>query len=882
MLENRPGASLALRRAGKPRNLALTRGLLAQSLLFACFLLAPLGAQAGSSKAPSTQGKSPTTPLLMAPENAWLFVRVPLEDGKIPALLRGLPGNLPQLSSSWRTWARKAFGAKPEDWKAVEISLLHASEGEYPEGTILFSFQEEGASPTAREERPPSTRIQKIPAPFSGQAQWAMAKRGGRVWISNHPTAVRNALRLQEGETGSLFQDPALASLWKNAPAPSGEITLFLRSLGVRNRLRQAPLGASLRRLLKSPLGRRSGILLRKSVQDGHEEWTLLGDSTTPRDEADSPGAPPHKAPNIPQIEERSWLWISQTWTQGLKDLEAWGQIPAPLPLLPSLAETIRGALGDQERRAWEEALGEGLLWLGPLPEQKGSGVLVPAQDPKAIRKALRAAGARPAGPKAGSGSSSHFLWESGKGKLQIEILDRFLLLATPGFDLGGLDLEGNTQDLPGNTFAAGSLSGTAWSIHGLPNSMDFQAERDPQGTIKILLKNSDGTLPLWANLSRALGKKTARDQLELAGQEDPELLEAILGTLRLETDPKKALAAITTAEKAKDLETLRAYAQSAQAKISSRAIEALGTLKDQGSAGLFEKGVAQDQPQLLRKAAAYGLSRMGTPKARALLRDFILDSDLHVRLYALKAQSPKDLDAKTKDKLLRLVDTWTKDQVADRSQALLLLHDHGDPSCLNALALTPAGGSRFQQALVYTFQDLSPKLSKREEVQVLRKAMRSRNMALQRYAIQRLGALGTPEAIATLREESKRLTGTPLAPVLQTSLEANSAGPDLGAWVRDAKAKAQFWFLSAKSWLRRQSPTTQKILALSPLGLLLLFGAFWMMRRRRRKRLAEEEIQELLRPSNDAGEPPLDSEPAGSLQIEEEEEYATSLYDRE
>jgi HEAT repeat protein len=711
-----------------------------------------------------------------------------------------------------------------------------------------------------------------------------MVRQDGKTWISNQPKALKTALKLLSGEAGNLFQNPSLASLWREGAKHPGGITLFLRPLGVRKTLLGAPLGAGLRRILKSPLGKKVAILLQKRIQDSHEEWTILGTTqnlseSTPIEELTSPKS-------IPQIEGRSWFWAAKSWDQAIKNPSEWGPTPAPLPLLPELAETLRGALGDKERKEWASSLGQEILWFGPLPEQKGGGILIPIQNPQSIEKALRTAGARDFQGTKGLSETpkARLLWEGGKGKLQIEILETHILLSTPGFNLEGLDLVGNSQDLPKDTLLVGSLSGRELGIPNLPNSIEFQARRTSSGATQILFQNTGGTQPFWASLTKALGKHLATSKPTLATQEDPELLEAILGTLRLETEPVKAQAAIAKAQKTQDLESLRMYATSDTTSIAARAIEALGTLKDKASAPLFHKAVAESQPASIRWAGAYGLFRLGTTKTRGLLRNLLLDSDAHVRLYALKALSAKSLNKKEQDTLVQLIDTWTKDETADRSQALLLLHDKGDPNSLDHLALTPAGGNRFQQALVYTFQDLSPKLPTRDEVIILRKAMRSRNLALQRYAIQRLGALGTQEAVATLREESKRLAGTPLAPAIRASLEANSAGPGIGAMFRSAKAKIQFWFRSSVSWLRRQNPATQKMIALSPVALLLLFGAFWGLRRRKRRIHAQVEIQELIRPSSEGkmdNSSYLDPEDAVQLE-DEEEQLASSLYNRE
>ncbi len=881
---------LEIQPIGSPCAHVSTRRGLSLTLLVTSLSLATMGAQtpAGPKKSQQTSPSGTTrvlqrTPLV--PENSWFFISTPLQNGKLPQLFHQLPGKLDLLASSWRTWARKAAGASPERWTWIEVSLLHGSEGNYPQGTVLISLLEPGSPSVESNPGIETTKILPIPSPFEGRANWAMAQRKGRIWLSDQPKAIQEALRIQAGEAGNLYQDESLKPLWKEADRNPQKITLILRPLGVRKFLFQAPLGAALRSLLKSPLGKSSIIALHKDLQSPSEDWTFLGSpqNTNPlQDPATKATETPH---NIPQIEGRAWLWTASSWEKWLAELPTFGKTPAPLALLPILAETIKGSLGDQEKQEWTASLGKGILWLGPLPEQKGGGVLIPITDPQAIQKALRAAGAKDyKNPNGGKNSSlAQLLWEGAPGKLQIDIQQNHILLATPGFDLGELDPVGNTQDLPGNTIFAGALSGRELGVPSIPNLIEFQAQRTQQSATKIALKNSEGSLLFWGSLGRALGTKTATATPSLANNEDPALLEAILSTLKLETDPARAKPAINEAKKSKDLETLRNYALSEKPQIAAWALEALGTLKDATSAPLFEKGLAENTPAPIRWASAYALSRLGTPKARTLLKGFFMDGDSHVRLYALKAQSPKDLSKKNQDDLVQLIDTWTKDETADRSQALLLLHDQGDPSSLSHLALTPAGGNRFQQALVYTFQDLSPKLPTREEVAILRKAMRSRNLALQRYAIQRLGALGTQEAVATLREESKRLAGTPLAPAIRTSLEANSAGPGIGALLSDAKSKVQFWFRASMSWLRRQDPLTQKALALSPIALLLLFAVFWGLHRRKRRRLAQEGIQKLIQPSQVQEEEELSSYPQSEDMVnlgDEEEAYAGSLYE--
>jgi len=332
---------------------------------------------------------------------------------------------------------------------------------------------------------------------------------------------------------------------------------------------------------------------------------------------------------------------------------------------------------------------------------------------------------------------------------------------------------------------------------------------------------------------------------------------------------PDIAIKMLDSARERTDVAMVRSFLKHENPDVQARALHYLGDLKDRDSVPQIARLLEESQNLRVRRRAARALALVHDQRGMKSMIGALADTDAQVRLFAATGLIGRKSD-QAQTGLLEMIDAFTGDEHGDRTQAVLALHDMGDPSCLRNLAVSSSGNSRFQQALVYCFQDLSPKLSEADETQVLITALESPNSALRAYSIQRLAAAGRVDAVASLKarlhDESAELR-----PLLERAIQTLSpkTGFDVDKFKRLAKEK----YTAFLAWFKQQDKKVQLGVGLAPLGILLLFMLIWLARRRRHRRQAQEQIQELLQPSYATGGQPA-AAPSQYDSQEPESEY--------
>jgi HEAT repeat protein len=314
---------------------------------------------------------------------------------------------------------------------------------------------------------------------------------------------------------------------------------------------------------------------------------------------------------------------------------------------------------------------------------------------------------------------------------------------------------------------------------------------------------------------------------------------------------------------------------------------------------------LSDDDPRLVARAA-YALGVLHVAAAIPTLGQLVVEhDDLDVRLRAIEALASFD-DARTvrpaiaalddpeeriraiaarhlgglaaqarpaKDALLAVVTTETPaDQTGtDRVAALLALADLGDPQVLVAAALSvTAKDGPLEQALAWAFQELSPKLGKKEEATTLVTVLDHPSDMVRRYALQRLAELAVPST-ATALERRLAAEDAELLPLVEVALSSvrieRDGGDALGI---DDRARIA-WERVQQFWRERDETERTAILGGAG-GFALLVLVFSILGRRRRRAREAEEWASMVAPSDEV----YDDEYA------EYDEYAEEGYEGE
>lgn len=255
---------------------------------------------------------------------------------------------------------------------------------------------------------------------------------------------------------------------------------------------------------------------------------------------------------------------------------------------------------------------------------------------------------------------------------------------------------------------------------------------------------------------------------------------------------------------------------------------QAMAALLRAGHRGALDTALAglDDSEVRVRTSAAQLLGRIADPRSATGLLAFL--------------SRPRSPGAATEP------NTPASDAVA----ALLALHDLGRPEHLlpAASAVSTSGQPSLGQALVYLFQDLSPKLPPSDEAKVLVATLDHSEVLLRKYALSRLAVLADPTTTAAL-ERCLAGVGPGLRPLAETALQAarrHAANTDLAA-------AAGPWQQIQARW--QALPQRSQMLAGSLAGLCTLAGlATWFAWRRKRAAAAAaatgDELSDLVQPS--------------------------------
>jgi hypothetical protein len=207
--------------------------------------------------------------------------------------------------------------------------------------------------------------------------------------------------------------------------------------------------------------------------------------------------------------------------------------------------------------------------------------------------------------------------------------------------------------------------------------------------------------------------------------------------------------------------------------------------------------------------------------------------------------------DADSKDRLVGVLGApeTPVDDDRDAIAALLALGDLADAEqLLPAATAFDRPSNHAQEALVWLFQQLSPKLAPEREAAVLMAVLDHQSKLLRRFAIQRLGELAEPRTASALEARLASETDE-LRPLVEVSLAA-VRGDRGGANGEEGglSAFAAPWIARAKAvWQDREKRTLIGTIAAG--GFVMLVGLMVALRRRRRQREADN-WAEMTRPS--------------------------------
>ena len=326
--------------------------------------------------------------------------------------------------------------------------------------------------------------------------------------------------------------------------------------------------------------------------------------------------------------------------------------------------------------------------------------------------------------------------------------------------------------------------------------------------------------------------------------------------------------AEIRKALEAKNAQALLALLELSDETMRAHVVRGLGELGDPAALPSIARVAREDTQALVRRTAAWALTRYRGIQAKTSLVGLLQDNDARTRLHAATGLLGSRAAGATKA-LVKSIHTFTKDEEGERSQAVLALHDQGDPSVLTELVTTGDGSARFAEAMRYCFQRLSPKLEAEQEVKLLVQALSSPIESLRSYAIERIAVAQHKSALPALTARMEK-EGPKLQPKIQAvieELQPSAAKSPVDGWIREAKLAY---------WKFMKQPTEVKaVVALSPTILLVLMAFFWMRRRRRRSRAPATHTHAPAAPGTSLGLIGRGSSDSGAEEAQEYEEAA-------
>lgn len=323
--------------------------------------------------------------------------------------------------------------------------------------------------------------------------------------------------------------------------------------------------------------------------------------------------------------------------------------------------------------------------------------------------------------------------------------------------------------------------------------------------------------------------------------------------------DERMQLQAAEQAGAKADPQVLGQLTSSPNEKVASRASWLLGRLSGEKVVAVMNKVMSESPHAAARLQTMNALLRHASlasvPTAIAALED----TDIGVRTLAAqllgKLRRPAALDPLLAVLERRTANTADGVKATDVQATLLALNDLGAGDHLlriaTALHERPAAGTG--EALSYTFQNLSPKLDRKQEVSVLVAVLGHREPLLRRYAIGRLGTLAEPTTAAAL-EGRLGTEGAELRPLVEVALSQvrrdRTTEPNEG-WLKVVET-GKALVAKAKTRWDGLSEQGRWIVGSTPVALLLMLVVVGRMRRRRTAQASAAATMALVAPSEE------------------------------
>lgn len=321
-------------------------------------------------------------------------------------------------------------------------------------------------------------------------------------------------------------------------------------------------------------------------------------------------------------------------------------------------------------------------------------------------------------------------------------------------------------------------------------------------------------------------------------------------------SDRERLLAAEQAGAKA-DPKLLAELSSSPDAAVAARAAWVLGKLTGAEPIVLLRQVAVESPHATARRQAMHALLLNSQVASFSAASTGLEDTDIGVRTLAAellgKLRRPAALAP-----LLALVEQGERPAsgpATDVQAALLALHDLGAQEQLLRLATAlhdrPAAGTG--QALTWCFQELAPKLEKKDQATLLVAVLDHREPLLRRYAIGRLAELALPTTANALEGRLAK-EDAELRPLVELAL-AQVRGldqPRADDEFEQALANAKVLWAKIRGRWDRMSTKDQAIAGAIPLSLLVVLILAGKLRRRRRDAMAAAQTMAMLAPSEE------------------------------
>lgn len=301
----------------------------------------------------------------------------------------------------------------------------------------------------------------------------------------------------------------------------------------------------------------------------------------------------------------------------------------------------------------------------------------------------------------------------------------------------------------------------------------------------------------------------------------------------RAEQDPRALLAKLESAGQYADAAALTHVATGRDRATAERAAWLLATSTNDAHLAALPQVVATANTAAARLQALHGILLRGDISSTATAIAALEDDDRRVRAMAAQVLGKLRRPAAVEPllRLLHAAECSPDAEPTDAQAALLTLADLGASQHLLRMATDLADRElpRCGEALAYTFQELSPRLTPSEEATVLVAVLGHREPLLRRYAITRLTELDDPKSLAAL-DARLDVEGRELRPLLEVAVAQLMGSKDgAGAQLSPLADRAASLGARAWSWWSSKRATDQAILCAIPTA--LLFG-LWLIQR--------------------------------------------------